>query len=114
MDRSVWKPNERGVCVAVNRLRRTSTNTLPNINTPSFRVPDATLRVHVPEDVELPNTRCVADDSGHVAGSWIGINFERGEGRSEEDRARLWGERYTERGKGVWSRRDGKNYKGYL
>ena len=54
--------------VAVSRLERTGTNAFPDINTPSFRVPDATLGVHVPVDVELPDTRCVADDSWHVVG----------------------------------------------
>ena len=64
-------PNERGV--AVNRVERTGTNALPYINSPSFRVPDATLGEEVPIDVELPDARCVANDSWHVVDSWIAI-----------------------------------------
>lgn len=53
--------------VAVKREERTGTNALPYINTPSFWVPDATLREHAPLDVELPDACCVANDScGHV------------------------------------------------
>jgi hypothetical protein len=106
--------NERGVWVAVNRQRRTGTDALPYINTPSFGVPDATLGVDVPVDVELPDTRCVADDSGHVAaGSWIGINFEGGEGRSE-DRSRYGESGALERGGGVESRWRWEEGLGYL
>ena len=64
-----------GVCMAVKRLERTGTNALPYINTPSFWVPDATLREQVPVDVELPDTRCVADDSWH---SWMEFELKEG------------------------------------
>lgn len=52
--------------MAVKTLERTGTNALPYINAPSFWVPDATLGVQAPVDVELPDARCVADDSWHV------------------------------------------------
>jgi len=46
------------------------TNALPYINTSSFWVPNATLGEHLPVDVELPDARCVADDSSwHVVDS---------------------------------------------
>ena len=47
------------------RVERTGTNAFPYINTSSFRIPDATLGVEGPEDVELPDTRCIADDGRH-------------------------------------------------
>jgi hypothetical protein len=74
--------------MVVNKVGRTGTDAFPDINTLSFWVPDTALGEWVPVDVELPDTRCVADDSRHVVGSWIGINFERGERRGEEDSAR--------------------------
>jgi hypothetical protein len=59
--------------VAVKTLQRTGTNTLPNVNTSSFWVPDATLGEWLPIDVELPDARCVADDSSwHVVYKWMG------------------------------------------
>ena len=67
---------------STDRVERTGTNAFPYINTSSFRVPDATLGVHVPVDVELPDTRCVADDSWHVVDSWDELDL-RGEGRSK-------------------------------
>lgn len=61
------------------RLERTGTNALPYINTPSFWVPDATLREHVPVDVELPDARCVANNScGHVVDGWMVIEGNGG------------------------------------
>ena len=49
----------------VGGKRRTGTNALIDIHTSSFRVPNATLREKVPVDVELPDTRCVANDGRH-------------------------------------------------
>jgi hypothetical protein len=66
--------------VALNRLERTGTDAFPYINTSSFRVPDATLGVQGPVDVELPDTRCVADDSWHVVDSWNGFDLGGGSG----------------------------------
>jgi hypothetical protein len=54
-------------------------NAFPYINTSSFRIPDATLGVQGPVDVELPNTCCIADDGRHDG--WGSI--EKGEGTSE-------------------------------
>jgi len=45
------------------------TNALPYINPPSFWVPDATLGVQAPVDVEFPDARCVTDDGWHVVDS---------------------------------------------
>lgn len=60
----------RGAAVK-KTLERTGTNALPYIDTPSFWVPDATLGEQVPVDVELPDARCVADNSWHVVDSWM-------------------------------------------
>lgn len=49
-----------------SRCRMVGTNAFPDIYASSFRVPDAALREHVPVDVELPDTRCITDDGGHV------------------------------------------------
>jgi hypothetical protein len=57
---------------------RTGTDAFPNINASSFRVPDAALGGHVPMDVELPDTRRVADDGRHV--QWITGGGFRGRG----------------------------------
>ena len=66
--------------VAVNRLGRTGTDAFPYIDTSSFRVPDATLGVQGPVDVELPDTRCIADDSWHVVDSWNRFGLRGGSG----------------------------------
>lgn len=57
---AVWRLRARG--------RLVGTNALIDIHTSSFRVPNATLREKVPVDVELPDTRCVADDGRHDDG----------------------------------------------
>jgi hypothetical protein len=57
--------------MSVKILERTSTNTLPYIDTPSFWVPNAALGVQAPVNVELPDARCVADDGWHVVDSWM-------------------------------------------
>jgi hypothetical protein len=54
---------------SVKILERTGTNALPYINPPSFWVPDATLGVQAPVDVEFPDARCVTDDGWHVVDS---------------------------------------------
>jgi hypothetical protein len=71
--------------VAVKTLERTGTNALPYINTPSFWVPDATLREQVPVDVDLPDTRCVADDGWHVVDSWMVFGLREGSGGEETE-----------------------------
>ena len=65
-------------------LARTGTNALPDIDTLSFRVPDATLGEHVPVDVELPDTRCIADDGRHGVDRWMGNDLRGGRGRAKE------------------------------
>jgi len=55
--RDVWRLSARSGMMG--------TNALIDIHTPSFRVPNATLREKVPLDVEFPDTRCVADDCRH-------------------------------------------------
>ncbi len=64
--------------------RRTGTDAFPNINASSFRVPDAALREQIPVDVELPDTRCIADDGRHVRTIVRGSQFERGDGDGED------------------------------
>lgn len=70
--------------------RRTGTNALIDIHTSSFRVPNATLREKVPVDVELPDTRCVANDGRHDDD---GGGCE--EGRIKEVVCWLGGEKYV-------------------
>jgi len=55
-----------GMNVRKAGMGRTGTNTFPDINTSSFRVPNAALREQIPVDVELPDTRSIADDGRHV------------------------------------------------
>jgi hypothetical protein len=56
----VWRLSARSGLVG--------TSALINIYASSFRVPNATLREKVPVDVELPDTRSVADDGRHDVG----------------------------------------------
>jgi hypothetical protein len=100
--------------VAVKTLQRTGTNALPYINTPSFWVPDATLGVQAPVDVELPDARCVADDSWH---SWMVVGLEEWSGGMKAER--VVGDMVYWQGRevhGVSSSRDGdgKENKRYL
>lgn len=55
--RAVWRLSARNGLVG--------TNALIDIYTSSFRVPNTTLREKLPVDVELPDTRCVANDGRH-------------------------------------------------
>ena len=57
---------------------RTGTNAFPDIDTSSFRVPDAALREHIPVDVELPDSGCITDDGRHVCTTMAvrGVQFE--------------------------------------
>jgi hypothetical protein len=83
VDWSVVALGERGARRAKRWCRRTSTDAFPNINASSFRVPDAALREQIPVDVELPDTRCIADDGRHVRTIVRGSQFERGDGDGE-------------------------------
>ncbi len=49
----------------------TGTNALIDIHAPSFRVPYATLGEEIPLNVELPDTRCVADNGRHDVGRCV-------------------------------------------
>jgi hypothetical protein len=57
---AVWRRSARCGPVCLNALI--------DVHTSSFRVPNATLREKVPVNVELPDTRCVADDGRHDIG----------------------------------------------
>jgi len=74
----------RAVWWLCSRRGLVGTDAFPNINASSFRVPDAALREQIPVDVELPDTRCIADDGRHVRTIVRGSQFERGDGDGED------------------------------
>jgi len=62
---------------------RTGTNAFPYINAFSLQVPDGALSEQFPVDVELPDTRCIADDSGHDRTIVRGIQFRERDGTGQ-------------------------------